>query len=327
MFFRTTELAELLPQGLESDRYRFSYRTDLARLVTSIRRDGLLTPLVLQERENGIFRIVSGFRRVQALKQIGAQRADAFVLPPGRDSEEECLRRSLQENHWHRGFNEVEKALLFTRLHDEFPACLPGLDDLLTGELRLPRGPRSLEPYRFLLSLPEAVLDGLADGRISLGQAQLLRLFPPDRRVRFCGLMTACELTLQESRQVAEWILDCFGGENSSEGTDEGCEVWQCLPAEGLSPRQRAQRLLSTLRHRRYPELESWKQRFAAACLQAGIGGEGIRVAHDPAFESTEVRVEIRARSETELSDRIDQLSRASTRGRLKPLFEALRVE
>jgi len=328
MFLRNTEIGRILQQGTEARRYLFSYRTDLERLTASISRDGLLTPPVLRERPDGTLQTVCGSRRIQALKRLGAERAAALVLPPGRDSEVLCLRRSIQENLWHRGFNEVEKALLFTRLQDDFSRFLPHLEDLLQGELRPPREPRSLEPYRFLLALPEPVLTGLAEGRVSLGQVQLLRLFPPEGRVPFCLLMAECELTLQESRQAAEWLLDCSGQGDPLLTPAGRVESLLDLPADrGVPPRKRAQRLLSILRGRRYPVLESWKERFANACAEAGLVREGLRLNHDPVFETTEIRVEIRGRSEAELAGRIEHLSRASAEGRLSALFQALRVE
>jgi hypothetical protein len=329
MEYRRIRLAEVLHEGPEANRYRFTWRGGIESLAKSLQRDGLLTPPVLAERPGAGLQVVCGSRRIRALTMLGESEADALVLGPGEASEAACLRRSILENQWHRGFNEVEKALLFTRLHDEFRGLLPSVEDLLVGDLRMPREERSLEPYRFVLSLPAAVLDGLAEGRISLGQAQLLRLFPADRHEGFYRLMTACALTFQESRQAAEWILDLRNRAGSEAGEKQGAVERLCedLAREGIPPRQRAQSLVTLLRQLKFPLLESWREHFEEACLQAGLRQPGVRVSPDPSFETTEVRVELRVRSETELAAAIEHLSRASRQGKTRALFEALATD
>ena len=72
---------------------------------------------------------------------------DAFVAPDREKTDADCLSRSILENRWHRGFNEVEKALLFTRLKDRSHHLLPELTDVLGKDLRVPREAEALEPY------------------------------------------------------------------------------------------------------------------------------------------------------------------------------------
>lgn len=51
----------------------------LQELITSIRENGLLNPLVVRRKENGRFEMISGHRRKLALELIGVKEADCYI--------------------------------------------------------------------------------------------------------------------------------------------------------------------------------------------------------------------------------------------------------
>ncbi len=324
---KTIDLETILSQGPEAEKYVFTYRPEISGLVTSIREQGLLIPPVLKALGESRYQVVSGSRRVHALRLLGTDQVEALVLPPGEATDVACLRRSILENQWHRGFNEVEKALLFTGLHDEFPHLLASLEDVLGDGLKIPRNSQGIARYRFILSLPEPVIRGLAQGRISLAQAQILKRFPAEARLLFYRLEADCKLTLQESRQASEWILDTARADHVEPGELMKEEPLGPLPADDTPPRQRAQKLLSFLRSKRYPLLESWKERAASAISQTGVRDKGIRISHDPTFETSQVRIQIQAGSGADLKNQLVQLTEAMQAGRIEKIFQALSVD
>jgi hypothetical protein len=237
-----------------------------------------------------------------------------------------CLSRSILENRWHRGFNEVEKALLFTRLTDRFSHLLPDLSDVLAPDLRVPQDTRALESYRFLLSLARPILDSVARGGLGLAQILLFRRLPGAAHAGFFRILTECGLTSQEARKAADWILDAARREEKQAAAIIEDANREILGDPG-DPRSKARRLFAILSRRRYPLLESWKARFASARSKVGEREEGIGVSHDPTFESTQIRIEIRAASEPEFRRRLAKLSGALEEGRIRSLFEAVSIE
>lgn len=324
---KTVELDRILLSGEDADRYDFSHRPKLNELSASILTEGLLVPPVLKERKQGDLQIVCGFRRIRALRLIGSKQVEAVLISEQAGTDADCVRRSILENRWHRGFNEVERARLFTRLHDEFSALLPSLSDILKDDLKLPQDPAALEPYRFILTLAEAVLDGIALGRISLGQALLLKPFGNRTRILLYRLMDECELTLQESRQAAEWMLDMAHTESKGPGLEINEGFLDSPFAEGLPPRHKTKELLSMLRKKRFPLLVSWQERFDSTRKQSGLPAKGIRISHDPTFETTRVRVQFHAESEAEFTQTIDWISQAVLQGEVRRIFQALSVD
>ena len=327
MEYKRIELDRILQVGAEAQLYVFTCRPDLTELTSSIERAGLLVAPVLQEDERGACRVVCGWSRVQVLRRLGWESVNAFVGSDREMTDADCLSRSILENRWHRGFNEVEKALLFTRLKDRFHHLLPGLTDALGKDLRMPREAKALEPYRFLLSLPEPILAGMARGELTLAQALLLRGLPEGAHRGFFRIVTECRLTFQEARNAAEWIRETAGREGRDEAELVDEEAIRQVLNETADPRRKAQLLFSQLNKRRFPLLESWKARFASARSQLGAQERDIQVFHDPTFETTQIKVQIRAASEPEFRQRLETLSEAARQGKIERLFRALSVD
>jgi len=327
MEYKRVELDRILQEGADADLYVFTCRPDQTELASSIEKAGLLVAPVLQQDERGICRVVCGWSRIQILRRLGWESVDAFVASDREMTDADCLSRSILENRWHRGFNEVEKALLFTRLEDRFHHLLPDLTDALGKDLRVPREAKALEPYRFLLSLPGPILEGVAQGELTLAQALLLRGLPESAHRGFFRVVTQCRLTYQEARKAAEWIREAAGREGKEEAELIDEEGIRQVLNETTDPRDKAQQLFSVLNKRRYPLLESWKARVAAARSQISAKEKDIQVSHDPTFETTQIKVQIRAASEPEFRKRLATLYEATREGRIERLFRALSVD
>ena len=327
MKYERIELKRILQGASDDDLYVFTFRPDLSELRASIEGSGLLVAPVLGEHGAGAYRVICGSLRINVIRQLGWKSVHAFVVSDGEWTDAECLSKSILENRWHRGFNEVEKALLFTRLQDRFSHLLSDLADALGKDLRMPREAKTLEACRFILGLAHPIREGLARGELSLGQALLLRRFPEEAHERFFRVMTECGLTFQEARKAAGWILEA--------ARREGKHTLEVIEAEavrsGLSkathPRAKAQRLLSALRSRRYPLVAAWEARFASARSQISARDKGIQVSHDPTFETTRIKVQIQATSAIEFRHKLEALCKTEREGKINRLFEALSVQ
>lgn len=322
--YQKVGLGQVLQDGPAAQRFVFTFRPDLSDLLGSVRKAGLLVPPVLREAGAGLYQIVCGWRRIQAVRSLGHGSIEAFTGSRDELTDEACLRRSLMENRFHRGFNEIEKAIVFVRLQDEFSSILPRLSDVLEGDLCFPQDASALRDRRFLLSLSEPTRLRVATGRLSYGQALLLREFPSACRDLFCDLMVDCALNLQESRQAAQWIQEV-----SLRESEDPLRLLESLRAaaalnERRPPRKNAQVFLAVLRRRRYPTLDAARSRFESAWKETGLERIGLQAAHDPTFETGELRLQISAGSEDVLREQVQALSRALDQGTIRKVFFSL---
>ena len=94
--------------------FRITYGRPVTPLIHSLQAIGLQNPPVLQEKEGDRFRIVAGFRRLQALKKMGREPVSGKIAQAGTD------RKSLFLFNFHenvdRGFNPVEQSWIVKKL-------------------------------------------------------------------------------------------------------------------------------------------------------------------------------------------------------------------
>jgi len=147
----------LQPRGIISSQ-------SLTELASSIKEHGVLEPLVVAHTPAG-YQIVAGERRWRATKLAGLKLVPVIVKetdPKG------MLEMALVENVQREDLNSLERAKAFRKLIDEF--------SLTSREIakRISKSSAYVSNSLNLLTLPDALKDGLLSGLISEGHARAL---------------------------------------------------------------------------------------------------------------------------------------------------------
>jgi len=136
----------------------------LVDLVDSIREHGVLEPLVVAKTPAG-YQIIAGERRWRASKLAGLTHVPSIIR---ETSPKGMLEMALVENVQRVDLNPLDRAKGFERLMNEF--------GLTTSEIavRIGKSVAYVSNSIRLLSLPDALKDGLLSGLISEGHARAL---------------------------------------------------------------------------------------------------------------------------------------------------------
>lgn len=136
----------------------------LVDLVDSIREHGVLEPLVVAKTPAG-FQIIAGERRWRASKLAGLTHVPAIIR---ETSPKGMLEMALVENVQRVDLNALDRAKGFERLQTEF--------GLSTSEIatRIGKSVAFVSNSLRLLTLPDALKDGLLSALISEGHARAL---------------------------------------------------------------------------------------------------------------------------------------------------------
>lgn len=136
----------------------------LVDLVDSIREHGILEPLVVAKTPAG-YQIIAGERRWRASKLAGLTHVPAIIR---ETSPKGMLEMALVENVQRVDLNALDRAKGFERLMNEF--------GLTTSEIavRIGKSVAYVSNSLRLLSLPDALKDGLLSGLITEGHARAL---------------------------------------------------------------------------------------------------------------------------------------------------------
>ncbi len=159
----------------------------LVDLVDSIREHGVLEPLVVAKTPAG-YQIVAGERRWRAAKLAGHKTVPAVVketTPQG------MLEMAIVENVQRTDLNPIDRAKAFERLISEF-----GLTNSEISQ-RISKSPAYVSNSMRLLTLPDALKDGLLTGLITEGHARALAQIEDGRLI-----VDAYKIILRESGSV-----------------------------------------------------------------------------------------------------------------------------
>jgi ParB family chromosome partitioning protein len=159
----------------------------LVDLVDSIKEHGVLEPLVVAKTPAG-FQIIAGERRWRASRLAGLSHVPAIIR---ETSPKGMLEMALVENVQRVDLNALDRAKGFERLMSEFA--------LTTSEIavRIGKSVAYVSNSMRLLSLPDALKDGLLSGLISEGHARALSAIDDPSLV-----IEAYKIILRESGSV-----------------------------------------------------------------------------------------------------------------------------
>jgi len=159
----------------------------LVDLVDSIREHGIIEPLVVAKTPAG-YQIIAGERRWRASRLAGLKTVPCLVketTPQG------MLEMAIVENVQRVDLNAIERAQAFIRLMEEF--------HLSNAEIakRVGKSPAYVSNSIRLLSLPDALKDGLISGQITEGHARALAAIDNHQE-----MIEAYKMILRESASV-----------------------------------------------------------------------------------------------------------------------------
>ncbi len=165
-------------------------------LAESIRRQGLLQPVVVRPRPDGGYELIAGERRWRAAREAGIEEVPALVREADdRDS----LLLALVENVAREQLSAVEEARAYAALLDEFGLSLGDLAE------RVGRSKSSVSNRLRLLELPDEVLWMLARSELTEGHARAVLAVPEnDERVRLARRIVRSGLSVRAAERAAQ---------------------------------------------------------------------------------------------------------------------------
>jgi ParB family transcriptional regulator, chromosome partitioning protein len=204
-------------------RQRF-HPEQLEELKRSILSQGLIEPLIVRLKsdsrpdEGAQYELIAGERRLRAARAAGL---DSVPVVVRELDDRSALEMSLVENLLREELNPLEEGLAFTKLIREFGL---GHDDIAD---RIGKSRPYVSNIIRLLDLPEPILEMIAHGELSAGQARPLLALP------------TAEARIEAARRIVERGLSARGAEalaaghrtRSADGASAGAR-----PAERQDP-------------------------------------------------------------------------------------------
>ncbi|MFZ2513688.1 MAG: ParB/RepB/Spo0J family partition protein [Candidatus Saccharimonadales bacterium] len=173
-------------------------KTALEELAESIRRYGIVQPLVVSPTKTGYI-IVAGERRWRAARLAGLKTVPSLVRTT---KELELLEIALVENVQRVDLDPIEQAVSIERLHQQFNLSYSDIAK------RLGKAETTLSNIVRLLQLPAAARTALQEGRITEGHArQILALkTSPEKQTELLQLILSQGWSVRQAERFVTSI-------------------------------------------------------------------------------------------------------------------------
>jgi len=199
------------------DAYAFATRLTALpeRLLRSIEWAGVLEPPLLLDGRPP--RLVSGFRRVQALDILGKSEVLCRWIPDHPEARRKGALQALFANAFTSDFSSTEKAIAVALL-ETLGESLHRIESLFLPFLGLGKGPEIMRRCRAVADLPRSILEDLAEKGWPLEVAERYTWFSQEEGSLLSERFRDLRLTASETKQLLEDWIRCAAKQGRSPG-------------------------------------------------------------------------------------------------------------
>jgi ParB family chromosome partitioning protein len=290
------------------------------KLFLSIKAIGLLQKPLLQRKEDGLFKIVCGSRRLTVCRELGLEPVTCQLLPISIPLQT-CLRLAIYDNLAQRDLNPVEKALVLVKMagHMEQSELIKEFMPLLDLEPSV----KLFNRYVKLQQLETDIHDSLASDRLDERIGFALTPLETEDRLALFRLFQELPFSVSMQEEIIETVLDIAQRARIPPAEVIGPkEIDQFREDQSIPARQRAHDIRRYLQALRSPRLTARKERFAKEVRELGLPA-GVRLVPPPYFEGPKWSLECAFERADELANRLRQVAHLADQLEFKQLMEA----
>ncbi len=311
------ENVELARINADKRDYRISTGEATSGLRDSLDRLGLLNPpTVLPEDDR--FVVVSGFKRVEAARDLGREKIPCRILPADA-SPRLCARIAIADNSMQRSLDIVEtsRALaLLKSLFDE--AELPEE----AQRLGLPANRRRIDEIEPLCRLSSLVLKGMLSDSIAAPVALELSKTTEKEAVAFAELFLASNCSLNKQREIVRLVKEISRRDDRAVIDvllDD--HLQDILRNPDSDKNGKTREIRSHLRKIRYPNIAEAETNFAENIQRLRMS-QGLKLIPPQDFEGSTYCFTLFFKNSEELSKRIEELRQIARSPELNRIVE-----
>ncbi|OAI48637.1 hypothetical protein AYO43_03720 [Nitrospira sp. SCGC AG-212-E16] len=172
---------------------------ELAELTASLKQSGLLQPILVRRKGDGIYELISGERRWRAAKEAGLETIQAVIRNCGDD---EAVVLALVENLQRADLNPMEVARAYHRMMNEFGLT----QDIIARRVGCDRS--SIANVVRLINLPSEIQQLIESNQLSMGHAKVILGLPgPREQLKVAQLVISKALSVRGTEKLIESSL------------------------------------------------------------------------------------------------------------------------
>ena len=289
------------------------------KLLDSVKEVGIRHPISICST-NKPYKIISGHKRVQATIKAGLTSIPAFFVPTMDDA----LVTNLKENFALRHYSDIEKGCILNKLISE------GFEedtiiDLYMPLLELERSKKIFQDLILVKNIGSELQKLLHRSNVPVKVFQVFFAWDNENQEAAEKFFPATRPGVNKWRDLLELIEEISRrDEISPKDIFFASAAIDTLKDKSLTPPQKYDRVHQALQQKRYPVLSDLKKQVLRALDEMKLDDK-TRLKYDDAFESDEMKLELKFRDERELSQQVEKIFHALQSGAVNKVVKIIK--
>ena len=180
---------------------------ETSELCESIKKNGIIQPILVRRKGDGMFELIAGERRLRAAKQASLQTVPAIVR---NSSDEQAMELALVENLQRKDLNPMEEARGYHRMLKEFAYTQD------TIAQRIGKDRSTVANMMRLINLPPEVQSQVEAGQLTTGHAKvILGLDRPEAQIALANRIIHGQLSVRQAEKEAARAIRLLRGKRA----------------------------------------------------------------------------------------------------------------
>jgi ParB/RepB/Spo0J family partition protein len=276
---------------LSDETFSVNFMPDLQRLRASIGEVGMIQPVLLR-RTHDRYQIVSGFRRISILRELGRPDILARIIEDEAFGDLQLFSTVLHENLTTRDFNAVERAIALEKLIQQFQVDPGVVVKKYLPLFHLESDEKILKTYLSLARMEEKLKQYVLKEEVSRTNIRKLAAYSSEDRLALFALFSPLKLGENRLREMLALLEEISKRDRLPvrEIVDRP-EIQAILSHKELTASQRTERMKKILMDLRYPRMHALEETFEKKKRDLNLPAR-VSLFHSPFFEGKALKIE-----------------------------------
>ncbi len=272
-----------LDEIASDDRYCLRFRCDDAALEQSIKKRGMLSPVIVTGGANKI--LLAGHKRTHIAKKLKMESLHALEIRGEQEAEDLWLAAVF--SNWNQTWPDLDRAYALQKTCVKFRLPEAFVIEELMPAMGLVPEKHVLSEYLKAGNLDSGLLECIASGRIPFrGAAALAKFSAQDQRSIAKQLVPFTAFTVSQWGQLAEWLSDLMRLEKKDlTAFFERSGIATILNHAQWDARTKSERVLQLARSLRFPQLCNVEEQFRSVSRAISPHAADLKIEAPPSFE------------------------------------------
>lgn len=286
-------------------KFCMSYGFDNSQLVKSIDNIGLINNPYIFKRKDQSIEVVTGYRRLLALKELNIKEVNCYDLTESGISTYELLMVALHDNLFIRELNIIEKSMVISLLSE----LVKDINMIYKTCSLININRKDYAMFLKINRLDDPIKQSISDGVLHIKAIELLFNLDMDDILKIISWINNLRLSYNYQLQFIDYISDISRIKKCSISSLMNEEYFQCLLVDDKKNiPQKTKELMEHLRIRRNPNISRYQEIFEKKIRKLNLP-TSAKIVNPHYFESEGYKLEIDFNNGEELKEIVKKLA------------------